>query len=174
MAKPPWFSLITSVFPAIKPAALVPIENAPALLLELSPSRYLLAYLLLLHGATAISVMFYPLPVGWLALAVLLVLWHGWYSCRRLNNPANPHWISHFEYSNRGFWIAGYAGVRGVYVAGATVWGWLVVINLVGLDDGCRYTLRLFPDSCADQQLRRLKVFLRHCLKSGMFETGVI
>ena len=145
---------------------LQPVDGAPRLLIDRIPSRYLGAYLALIHSCVFASLWFYPFPALIKGLLAVLLLWHGCYSLRRYNSAGHRWWITRLQ--TRGDCLYAWHNNQAVSVSveQATLWSWLIVVNLRQLESGRQVTVVFFPDSADREQQRQLRVWLRHCLSA--------
>lgn len=151
---------------------LKPVDGTPPLTLELSPSRYLAGYVAISHSALLAVTFFYPIAGIYRSVLVVIVLLHWVASSRRVNNPGYSGWISGLIYSGAELQIVNGDGREAVLITEATVWSWLVVINMCAAGGRQRYRLVILPDSTGSEQQRQLRVFLRHCLVPATGQDG--
>lgn len=151
---------------------LLPMEGAPRLSVERVPSFYFTLYLLLVHAGLIASLAFYSFAPFILAPFIkvvmgLVILGHGLHSHQRYNHAGHTHWIRRLQSGPEGVTLWQQQQTIPVVLEQATVWPWLLVLNLRHRHSGKRQTLYFFPDSAAPEQQRQLRVWLRHCLSAG-------
>jgi hypothetical protein len=128
---------------------------------SIKPSRYLRLYTGLIH-LLALGVIFLPmaLPIG-LRLVVIAVIIVSYFRSREqqtssytglLKRQDNRHWL----------WLDAQGNERELsFKSGAIILPRLMVLNFT-LPSGKAISWSFFPDSCDEQQLRQLRIFLRY------------
>lgn len=136
--------------------------QTPTLRLQINPSRWMMAYCLLVHSLLLTAAGAMAFEGALLLLIAGLVLLHAVYSFRRYCSAGRKDWVSEIKYSNR-TWLLSCAGqLTDVRLKRVTVWRWLIVMNFYREDGSHPSTLILWPDSSDREDLRRLRVSLRH------------
>ena len=135
--------------------------------LALQPSRWLLAYLSLVHLLLlAAALVMWADTVFVFVIAVLLLIIHWLYSLWRFAgccyHTAYPHRVRRIAFNDSG-WSLGLADrLIAADLVQATVWPWLVVMNFRCRLSGRRYAVIVLPDSADTECRRKLRVLLRH------------
>ena len=134
----------------------------------LKPSRWLIAYITLLHLLLAVAglALVDTVAIPGIVVVTLLIL-HWLYSLWRF---AFSFFLCHCPYSVRRItftgqgWLLGLATGRELpaELVQATVWPWLVVMNFRCQISGRRYAAIVLPDSATPGCRRKLRVLLRH------------
>lgn len=131
-------------------------RNSPHLNMPLRRSPLLAAYIVISHFAALGALTMTALPGSLSALLAVLIALHFGFSWRR-------HWRRSFLiYDSCGWryrdaerdWIMHPAGEN-------VIWPWLLILNF-RTDSGRRLSLVLPPDAAVRQDLRRLRILLRH------------
>ena len=126
--------------------------------LAITPSRWMLIYLLLFYLALLVALWYLPLSGywQWLALIVLLVF------CFRNWKATMLHPVERLSCQQSG-WVIVRGGVTvPIELRQITVWRWLIVLNFYLPQNRWQQSLVLFPDSAEQDSLRQLRVILRH------------
>jgi len=152
------------------------IAYASPLVLEPGVSRYLISYLVVIHGL-ALAVVAAPLnmpAVFRVALAVVIVISFIWQWRRtRLNNPARIYRLMWEVDDDWTLWCNDSSEIVGQLRPESYESTWLVILRLQ-LQQGGRRTIVILPDMLDRQSFRRLRVRLRQTrLAEATDETGV-
>lgn len=152
------------------------IAYASPLVLEPGVSRYLISYLVVIHGL-ALAVVAAPLnmpAVFRVALAVVIVISFIWQWRRtRLNNPARIYRLMWEVDDDWILWCNDSSEIVGQLRPESYESTWLVILRLQ-LQQGGRRTIVILPDMLDRQSFRRLRVRLRQTrLAEATDETGV-
>lgn len=133
-------------------------ERSARLACDLSPSRLLQGFVLLMAALSLLLLALSRLPWTLVALAVALIPVFAWYEWRRVSRYEGR--LSTSE--RRWYWQARGGAKREFRFSGElTLWRWLIVIN--GRDlDGKRLRLVLCRDGADSDDWRRLLVALRY------------
>ncbi|WP_145999254.1 hypothetical protein [Oceanicoccus sp. KOV_DT_Chl] len=124
--------------------------------LHFYPSRYLLMYLFLLCFSVLLSLYYLPLDsLQFLSVSLLVIgiCLRSFFSTKK---------VGQLVYRDQCWQLI--TGDKTVLadLYQATVWRSLVVMNFCAIGDGSKCSLILWPESAAKQQLRQLRVMLRH------------
>ena len=134
--------------------------------LSISPSRYMKAYISVVHALVLVALVVVPLhSLLWL-LATLMAVLHWRYCLKRYTSVKYRDGISQLSYREGQWRLVSNDTETPVFLNQATIWRWLVVMNFksyqrMGQRRG-RYALVLWPDSVDDDSFRRLRVHLKH------------
>ena len=152
------------------------VAYASPLVLEPGVSRYLISYLVVIHGL-ALAVVAAPLnmpTVFRFALAVVIVISFIWQWRRtRLNDPARIYRLMWEVDDDWTLWCNDSSEFVGQLRPESYESTWLVILRLQ-LQQGGRRTVVILPDMLDRQSFRRLRVRLRQTrLAEATDETGV-
>lgn len=152
------------------------VAYASPLVLEPGVSRYLISYLVVIHGL-ALAVVAAPLnmpAVFRVALAVVIVISFIWQWRRtRLNDPARIYRLMWEVDDDWTLWCNDSSEIVGQLRPESYESTWLVILRLQ-LQQGGRRTVVILPDMLDRQSFRRLRVRLRQTrLAEATDETGV-
>ena len=142
----------------------------PPYSLEITPSRFLFAYLMLVHGLLLLALFYLPLSAIMLGLLLVVVVWHSVYSLKRYCQSGSYRWIARCDYVDRVWRLQFSDCQRVVELRSATVWRYLMAMNFACAETGRVYHLVLLSDSGDRHQLRRLRVLLRHLPVFGVVD----
>jgi predicted MPP superfamily phosphohydrolase len=122
----------------------------------------MLGYLLLLHGLAIFSLIFIPLSWVYSVLISFLLVLHCFYYLRRKNSVDAEQWVERLVYSDQHWrlWIKEREVLGNLQQA--TIWQKLIVLNFIDSINKKNYSVLLFPDSADTDQLRQLRIILRH------------
>ena len=134
--------------------------KTPTLSLSLTPSKWLACYLIVLHLLILLALFYLPLSVLALVLVALAVVANGCYCLWRYCYSGHTRWVDSFAYSHQTWLLHRGKCTERAALKSATVWRFMVVLNFLGEQGAC--SLVLLPDNCCPQQLRRLRVMLKH------------
>ncbi len=135
--------------------------KTPAFNLAITPSVACAAYLIALHILIGVALMYLALTPMVLTLLLILIMFHSVYCLWRYCSAGHTRWVDSVEYSHQ-VWLLHRGGdVEPANLKSATVWRWMIVLNFVGESRAC-HSIVLLPDSSSSQQLRRLRVLLKH------------
>ena len=133
----------------------------PTFYLSIAPSKSIAAYLTALHFLLILSLFYLPLSAGLVSLLVAVIVMHCGYCLWRYCYSGHRSWIDGLEYSQQTWLLHRGQEIERVILKSATVWRWMVVLNFRSKSwHGC--SLLLLPDNTHRQQLRRLRVMLKH------------
>jgi hypothetical protein len=119
-------------------------------------------YLLLVHSLAISALIFIPMHWVYSVLLGFLLVLHCFYYLRRKNSVDAEQWVERLVYSDQHWrlWIKGREVLGSLQQA--TVWQKLIVLNFIDSTSKKTYALLLFPDSADTDQLRQLRIILRH------------
>ena len=115
---------------------------------------------ILLHYTLILSLFYLPLSTVLLGLLTTVVVIHCSYCLWRYCYSGHHCWIDGLEYSQQIWRLHHGQGIERVILKSATVWRWMVVLNF-RTKSRRGYSLVL-PDNTDRQQLRQLRVMLKH------------
>lgn len=146
---------------------LKPMEGAPTFRISLFVSKQHTLLILMVQAVYALSLWWSArawLP-QWVLLGIALIwLGFGWWQWQRCRHSRSTCQLSlqqgglFLSDKEKGLWVD---------LQSATVWRWLLVINLVVRGAGKKRSLVIYRDSCSVADWRELNVFLRHCVVRG-------
>ncbi|MCP3906953.1 MAG: hypothetical protein GY712_02945 [Oceanicoccus sp.] len=134
--------------------------KTPAFTLSITPSKWIASYLIVLHLLLLLSLHYLALSGVSMVLISVAMVAHGLYSLWRYCSQRHPAWINGLEYSHQLWLLHRVRGPERAQLKSATVWRRMVVLNFRGEGRCC--SLVLLADSTSPQQLRRLRVMLKH------------
>lgn len=140
---------------------MAPMKLTP-LLLEITVSRWGIAYIGLLHILVLVAVFYFPFSLLYQLIVSLLVFAHCLWCLRGWLFPAGKKPLDALGFADSQWQLYREEELVTVELVQSTVWTWLVVLNFREADSRKKHSLVLWPDSANEQQLRRLRIVLRH------------
>ncbi len=130
--------------------------------LDLTPSRWLAGYLLLVH-ALVVWAMLAVLPVSFAVLGVFVVVASCLYYWRRFVSFLGSQSLAELKFANNCWQVLrrGSQNYENVEWCGATIFPYFVVL-LFRDTRGRRLNIAVFADQIDSQSFRRLRVIARH------------
>jgi hypothetical protein len=125
--------------------------------ITLKPSRYWLLFASLVAGLAALAVARLPLSPP-LMIVLLLVL----YGYRVWRRHLVARACTRLGYQGEQWWLVINGEQTALQLRHATTWQCLVSLGFTEADTTRSHRLVLLPDSCSADDLRRLRVLLRH------------
>ena len=132
------------------------------LLLDITRSRWGFVYSCLLHSLAIVAVGYFPVSLFYQLLAGVLICAHCLWSLRDWFFPSGAGLLHAVGFADGQWQLYRRDDVVSVYLVQSTIWSWLVVLNFRESRTRKSHALVLWPDSADRQQLRRLRVVLRH------------
>ncbi|MFT7128044.1 MAG: hypothetical protein ACI89U_000149 [Gammaproteobacteria bacterium] len=128
--------------------------------MQLSASRYLSFYFVIMHLALVSIVFIFAVSTPITQLIVVTVVVH-WAYCRwRYTDDTGPYWVSRVLYNHENWSLTVNNELIAVTLMQATVWSRLVVMGFKGENPSRNYTVLVFPDSANTELRRQLRVII--------------
>jgi hypothetical protein len=125
-------------------------------------SRWLRVYLLGLLLLAGLALLRLPLVSPELIVLALLVLLYAYYGARHYLSINSPARISRLSFEREQWFLEIGGDLQRVELTQATVWQSLLALNFRDKESHQSRRLVLLADSCDPDELRKLRVLLRH------------
>ncbi len=132
------------------------------LLLDITVSRWSIAHTCLLHLLVIVAACYFPLSLLHQLIAIVLICGHCFWCLRDWFYPDRKKPLDTLGFADGQWQLYHGEALATAYLVQATVWSWLVVLNFREEESRKTHSLVLWPDSADKQQLRRLRIVLRH------------
>lgn len=130
--------------------------------MQLSTSRFLSFYLVLIHMALISIVCIFALSSLITQLIIVITSVH-WAYCRwRYNDDSCPYWVSRVVFNNEHWSLTANNKRVAVTLIYTTVWRQLTVMGFQGSNPARKYHIVVFPDSVDAEIRRQLRVIITH------------